>query len=136
METPIDKTYDFSHITKSSLNTAVLKFIGEISQKPPLYSALKKNGERLYKKARRGEKINIKSRKVIVDEFLLTEIKIPKISFKITCGKGTYIRSIAYDLGAMLNSGSYLSKLCRTNIGKYQISDSFTISDFKKNLNQ
>ena len=135
LETEIDKTFDYSSITKKEIFNTTKLFFGEILQKPPIFSAIKVNGERLYKKARRGEEIEIKSRKVIIHNFKVTEIKIPKIKFTIECSKGTYIRSIAHDFGVKLNNGAFLSDLIRTKIGDFDINDAKKIDDFKKELN-
>ena len=135
LETDINKTYDTSKITNEEIQKTSLQFIGEIDQKPPVFSALKIKGERLYKKARRGEDVVIQSRKTTVFLFDIEECELPKFKFKIKCSKGTYIRSIAHDFGERLKNGGYLSKLCRTNIGKYNISDSITINDFTNQLN-
>ena len=135
LETEIDTRYETSHITKELIQDKILHFIGEIDQKPPIFSALKKDGERLYKKARRGESIEIEARKIRVHSFSITAIAMPKISFEIICGKGTYIRSIAHDFGAALNSGGHLSKLCRTAIGDYKLQDALDIISFEKQIN-
>jgi tRNA pseudouridine55 synthase len=136
LETEVDINYETSHLTLGLIEQATKEFIGEINQKPPIYSALKKNGERLYKKARRGEKIEIESRKVNVSKFEITSIKNLNVNFEIKCSKGTYIRSIANDFGAKLNSGGHLTKLCRTAIGDYQLSEAFEIEKFEKLLNK
>ena len=99
-------------------------------------TALKKGGERLYEKARRGETIEIESRKVTVREFTITSIENLEVNFEIKCSKGTYIRSIAHDFGSALNSGGHLSKLCRTSIGEYQLSEAIDVDTFKKLLNK
>ena len=135
LETEVDTRYETAHITKKLIQDAILHFTGDINQKPPIFSALKRGGERLYKKARRGENIKIKARTVSVHSFRITTIEIPKISFEIMCGKGTYIRSIAHDFGAALDSGAHLSKLCRTAIGEYKLRDSLDIVSFEKQLN-
>ncbi len=122
-------------LNKQEWEKILKQFEGEIEQIPPMYSALKKNGERLYLKARRCEKIKIDARKVTITRFQITKIEMPKLYFKITCGKGTYIRSIAHDFGVALNSGGYLSKLCRTSIGKHLLEDAVDISLFEKTLN-
>ena len=96
---------------------------------------LKREGERLYEKARRGEKVEIQSRKVTINQFNITSVKNLNVSFEIKCSKGTYIRSIANDFGTALNSGGYLSKLCRTAIGKYQLTEGINIESFEKFLN-
>jgi len=135
LETKVDTRYKTSHITSELIQDTALHFTGEIDQKPPIFSALKRGGERLYEKARRGENIEIEVRKVSVHSFKITEIKMPKISFEITCSKGTYIRSIAYDFGGALNSGAHLSKLCRTTIGNYKLQDALDIISFEEQLN-
>ena len=136
LETEVDINYETSHLTLGLIEQATKEFIGEINQKPPIYSALKKNGERLYEKARRGEKIEIESRKVNISKFEITSIKNLNVNFEIKCSKGTYIRSIANDFGAKLNSGGHLTKLCRTAIGDYQLSEAFEIEKFEKLLNK
>ena len=135
LETEIDTKFETNHITETLVKETTEQFIGEIEQKPPIFSALKRGGERLYEKARRGESFEIKARKVNVHSFDIKAIEMPKVSFEIKCSKGTYIRSIAYDFGTALNSGAYLSKLCRTAIGDYQLADALDISDFEKQLN-
>jgi tRNA pseudouridine55 synthase len=97
------------------------QFIGEIEQRPPVFSALSKDGERLYKKARRGELVDIPRRLVQVYEFEITRVALPEVDFRIVCGKGTYIRSIANDFGEALQSGGYLSQLRRTKIGDFSV---------------
>jgi len=136
LETEVDVTFETRHITEQLIKETTAQFIGEIDQKPPIFSALKRGGERLYEKARRGEKIKIESRRVSVHSFDITTIEMPKVSFEITCGKGTYIRSIANDFGAALNSGAHLSKLCRTAIGNYNLSEGINIETFERLLNK
>jgi len=135
LETEVNTQYETSHITKKLIQDTALHFTGEIDQKPPIFSALKRRGERLYKKARRGESVEIEARKVSVHSFKITAIEMPKISFEIMCSKGTYIRSIAHDFGAALDSGAHLSKLCRTAIGNYKLQEAFDIISFEKQLN-
>lgn len=135
LETEIDTKFETNHITENLIKEATAQFIGEIEQKPPIFSALKRGGERLYEKARRGESFEIQARKVSVHSFDIKTIEMPKVSFEIKCSKGTYIRSIAYDFGTALNSGAHLSKLCRTAIGDYQLVDALDVSDFEKQLN-
>ena len=136
LETEVDKNYETAHITEELIKESTTHFTGEIDQKPPIFSALKKGGERLYEKARRGETIVIESRKVTVREFTITLIENLEVNFEIKCSKGTYIRSIAHDFGSALNSGGHLSKLCRTSIGEYQISEAIDVQTFKKLLNK
>ena len=135
LETEIDTIFETKHITDELIKETTAQFTGEINQKPPIFSALKRGGERLYKKARRGEGYEIETRKVSVHSFDITTIEIPIISFEIKCSKGTYIRSIAYDFGIALNSGAHLSKLCRTAIGDYQLANALDIANFEKQLN-
>ena len=129
LETEFDAYFPTQHINNEMLIAASKSFIGKIDQIPPIYSALKVKGERLYEKARRGEKIKISSRKVEISSFILTDISLPKIQFKIICSKGTYIRSIAYDFGKKVGSGAYLSSLTRTTIGEHMLSNSIEIND-------
>ena len=136
LETEVDNDYKTSHITKELIHQTTKQFIGEIDQKPPIFSALKRGGERLYEKARRGEEIMIESRKIFVREFNIISIENLTVAFEIKCSKGTYIRSIANDFGAALNSGGYLSSLCRTAIGDYQLSKGIDIESFEKLLNK
>ena len=135
LETEINAEFETNHISETLIKETTAQFIGEIDQKPPIFSALKRGGERLYEKARRGESFEIEARKVSVHSFYIKIIEMPKVSFEIKCSKGTYIRSIAYDFGTALNSGAYLSKLCRTAIGNYQLADALDVSDFEKQLN-
>tara|TARA_B100001758_G_C18382106_1_gene597819 strand:- start:749 stop:1453 length:705 start_codon:yes stop_codon:yes gene_type:complete len=136
LESKIDGNYETKHITEQLIKDTLLKFIGNIKQRPPVFSALKKDGERLYLKARRGEEVEIKSREVIVHSFNITSVEMPKLYFEITCGKGTYIRSIAHDFGMALKSGGHLSKLCRTKIGRYHLKNAINIDFFEKKLNK
>ena len=134
LETEVNTNYQTSHITENLILSASSSFIGEINQKPPIFSALRKNGERMYEKARRGEKVIMKSRKVKIHEFNIISINNLTVNFEITCSKGTYIRSIANDFGVKLNTGGYLSSLKRISIGNYNLSESTTIEDFEKQL--
>jgi len=135
LETEINIKFETNHISENHIKETTAQFIGEIDQKPPIFSALKRDGERLYEKARRGESFEIEARKVSVHYFDIQSIEMPKVSFKIKCSKGTYIRSIAHDFGLALNSGAHLSKLCRTSIGDYQLANALDVSDFEKKLN-
>jgi len=135
LETEIDQTFPTAHLTKKILKETTSKFLGEIDQKPPIFSAIKKDGKRLYELARKGEVTEIKSRKVTVTEFELTNISLPEVNFKVVCTKGTYIRSLAYDFGIALNSGAHLSALRRTKIGDFSVEDALSIDQFIENLN-
>jgi tRNA pseudouridine55 synthase len=134
METEVDKTFETSHITTELIQNTLPQFRGEIMQRPPIFSALKKEGKRLYEYARKGESVDIPKRQVNIDSFEITQDNFPKLNFKVQCSKGTYIRSLAYDFGEALNSGAYLSELRRTQIGDYKIREALSIEDFEKIL--
>ena len=134
METEIDQTFDFSTITKNQIQEATAQFLGEIDQVPPIFSAIKKDGVRLYELARKGETTEIKSRKITVFEFEITQIQLPNISFRIKCSKGTYIRAIARDFGKALSNGAYLSELRRTKIGDFTVTEAQNITEFISSL--
>ena len=125
---------DPSCLSKQELKDATKQFLGHIQQKPPIFSAIKHKGKRLYEHARAGEQVNIQSREVIIHEFDITNINLPDLKFRIRCGKGTYIRSIANDFGEVLGVGGYLKSLCRTAIGNHTIADSMSIDTFERNL--
>ena len=129
LETPINNNFKTEHLSEDLILAKSRKFVGIIEQKPPIFSALKKNGERLYVKARKGEKVNIKKRKVFIKSFEITDIDGVNVHFKIECSKGTYIRSIAHDLGAELNCGGYLSELKRIAIGDYNLTKSLSVEN-------
>ena len=129
-ETAINNTYPTSHITEKLIKSNINNFIGIISQKPPIYSAIKKDGKRLYMYARAGEKVEINSRKIEIFDFNIVKINMPNIDFEISCSKGTYIRSIANDFGENLNSGAYLSNLKRTEIGDFKITNASKVDEF------
>jgi len=126
LETAIDKSYSVNHIDENIINVVKKKFEGEIDQYPPIFSAIKKDGKRLYDLARKGEKIKIESRKVTIYSFDFTHIDTPQLHFHIICSKGTYIRSLAHDFGKALQSGGYLSQLRRIAIGSYRVENALT----------
>ena len=121
LETEVAATFPISHITSALIHNTTKQFIGEIDQIPPIFSALKKEGKRLYELARAGETTEINSRKINIAEFEITKIDLPKVNFRVVCSKGTYIRSLAYDFGKALNSGAHLSELRRTKIGDFSV---------------
>ena len=133
LETEIDQVFSTTHITDQLLVGTTQKFTGEIDQKPPIFSAIKKEGKRLYEIARKGQTTEIASRKVTVLEFEITHIALPKVDFKVVCSKGTYIRSLAHDYGQALNSGAHLSALRRTKIGNFSVANAKTIEEFVEN---
>ncbi len=134
LETEIDHTFDISHIDESLIQETVRQFLGEIDQKPPVFSAIKKDGIRLYEHARVGEYIEIESRKTTIHEFEITRIALPEIDFRVVCSKGTYIRSLAYDFGKAMNSGSHLIELKRTRIGDYTVNDAIDVTLFEDSI--
>nr|WP_298990041.1 tRNA pseudouridine(55) synthase TruB [uncultured Polaribacter sp.] len=135
LETEVDKIYPTDHISETLVKETTQQFIGTIQQKPPIFSAIKKDGKRLYEIARKGETTEIKSREVTISEFEITNINFPKVDFRVVCSKGTYIRSLAYDFGLALNSGAHLSALRRTKIGNFSVDNSLTIDGFIESLN-
>lgn len=135
METEINETFDLSGLQNEQIYEAVKKLTGIIEQTPPIYSAVKVDGKRAYKSAREGEEIVIKSKQVEVKEFEITNINLPEVEFRIVCSKGTYIRSLANDLGRLLGNGAYLSSLCRTRIGTYELKDSLDYEGFREWVN-
>ncbi len=121
---------DFSHVDQIQLDETKNHFVGLIDQKPPIFSAIKIKGQTAYKIARRGEDIEMQSRQVEVSKFEFTDVSLPLVSFDVTVSKGTYIRSLANDFGALLNCGAYLAGLTRTSIADYQLNDALEIDDF------
>ena len=134
LETEIDKTFAIDHITDELLHQTTQQFIGKIQQKPPIFSAIKKDGKRLYELARKGETTEIKSREVTISEFEITAINFPEIEFRVVCSKGTYIRSLANDFGEALQSGAHLSALRRTKIGNFSVQKAVSIDEFINSL--
>lgn len=134
LETEIDETFDTSHIDESLIHETVKQFLGEIDQKPPIFSAIKKDGVRLYEHARAGETIEIASRKTTIHEFEITRIALPEVDFRVVCSKGTYIRSLAYDFGKAMDSGSHLTALRRTKIGDYDVNEALDVTLFEESL--
>jgi len=134
LETEVNETFPTEHITEDTLTEATKNFLGEIDQKPPIFSAIKKDGKRLYELARKGETTEIPTREVTIDEFEITNINLPKVEFRVVCSKGTYIRSLAFDFGKALHSGAHLSALRRTKIGDYTVENAVSIETFIENL--
>lgn len=130
LETEVDQMFDISHITPEMINAAAQSFLGQTKQRPPIFSALKKDGKRLYEYARQGETIDIPTRDIQISTFDILKIDLPHVHFKIVCSKGTYIRSLAHDFGLALQSGAHLSELRRTAIGSYRVDQSTTIDAF------
>jgi tRNA pseudouridine55 synthase len=135
LETEIDHRFTTDHITNNIIYETINEFRGEIDQFPPVFSALKKEGKRLYEFARAGENVEIKSRKVTIHNFEVLNIKNKAVDFCVTCSKGTYIRSLAHDFGKALKSGAHLTALRRTKIGSYSVENAASIEDFILTLN-
>ena len=136
LETEVNQTFDISGISSELIRKTTRQFIGNIQQQPPVFSALKKDGKRLYEFARAGEAVDIPARSIHILEFEITNIDLPNVHFKIACGKGTYIRALAYDFGKALNNGGYLSALRRTKIGAYDVKDAISIENFEKTIKE
>ncbi len=133
-EMEVDERFPTDHITPEILEAARQKFIGEIDQLPPIFSAIKVDGKPLYKRARKGEKVKVEPRKITINDFEITRIQLPEIDFKVSCSKGTYIRSLAYDFGKACGSGGYLTSLRRTKIGEYSIKNAWTLDDLLQHV--
>lgn len=131
LETEVDQTFPSAHITEELIHETTKQFLGDIQQKPPVFSAIKKDGKRLYEHARKGEEIEIAFRDVRIEIFEITRIALPEIDFRVVCSKGTYIRSLANDFGLALGSGAYLSALRRTKIGNYSVDDAISADAFE-----
>ena len=130
LETEINQTFPTEHITEALIHETTKQFIGTIEQFPPIFSAIKKDGKRLYEFARAGEDVEIKSRSVSISVFEITKIEGNIIDFRVVCSKGTYIRSLAYDFGKALNSGAHLSVLRRIKIGEFHVDNAMSPEDF------
>ena len=135
LETEVDATFPTAHITADLIAQARQQFIGEIQQVPPVFSALKKDGKRLYEHARAGEEVEIAARKIEILEFELTRVELPEVDFRVVCSKGTYIRSLAFDFGKALQSGGHLTALRRTKIGDFSVENGVLPTDFEKTYN-
>ena len=134
LETEIDQIFDISEITSEEIKEATKQFMGEIQQQPPVFSALKKEGKRLYEYARNGEDVDIPFRTVTISEFEITNIELPRVDFRVVCSKGTYIRSLANDFGKALENGAHLSALRRTKIGDFRVENAVSIKEFEDSL--
>ena len=134
LETKPNVYYPTEHINKNLIIETAKKFVGKIDQKPPIFSAVKKDGVRLYKLARKGVKVEVEKREIIIHDFLISSINFPEVVFSLTCSKGTYIRSLAHDFGKELGSGAHLSELRRTSIGDYSVDNSLKLMEFIRNI--
>lgn len=129
-ETDIIATFSLEDINQQVIEEQIPQFVGEIQQIPPPYSAIKQQGKTLYKLARTGKTVVPKPRTVRIHSFEIEKINLPEIEFKVSCSKGTYIRSLVHDFGKSLNNGAYLSALVRHSIGQFQLSEAYELNDF------
>ncbi|MFL1894699.1 tRNA pseudouridine(55) synthase TruB [Aquimarina sp. 2-A2] len=136
LETTVNQVFPLDHLTEDRIKSTTAQFTGVINQYPPVFSALKKDGKRLYEYARQGEEVAIASRAVQIDVFEITDIDLPNIKFRVQCSKGTYIRSLAHDFGKALNSGAHLSELRRTKIGNFSADDAISPENFEKQFSE
>ena len=132
LETEIDQLFPTNHITKEQIEEATKTFLGKIEQQPPIFSALKKDGKRLYEYAREGTHVELPTRTIEIFNFDIISIVMPQIQFRVVCSKGTYIRSLAHDFGKALSSGGYLSALRRTKIGDYNVDNALEPKKFNE----
>ena len=135
LETEEDSTADCSFVTLELLQQAIQKFIGEIDQVPPIFSAVKVKGKRAFNYARKGEEVELKAKRITIKSIEIEDFSLPTVKLRVVCGKGTYIRSLARDIGEELNCGAYLTGLIRTRVGNYQLEDAFGVDFFLENLN-
>jgi tRNA pseudouridine55 synthase len=136
LETEFDQTFPINHINSAAIDAAVQQFIGEIDQIPPVFSAIKVKGKRAYESAREGKSVELKSRKVTITEFEVNHSRFPEVDFRIVCSKGTYIRSIARDLGVALQSGGTLISLRRTKIGSFSVDQALEIEKITEKIKE
>lgn len=136
LETEIDERFETIHIDEKLIYDTAQSFIGEIEQAPPVFSAKKYEGKRYYELARAGESFEVRKSKVVLKEFEITAIRMPEVDFRIVCGKGFYVRSLAYDFGKALNSGAYLSALRRIRIGEYRVQDAWQVDAFVQHIKE
>ncbi len=136
LETEINARYDLDGITDEAIRAAAASFVGEIEQLPPAHSAIKQQGERVYEKARRGETVTLAPRPVTITEFEILGIQLPEVSFRVRCSKGTYIRSLAHDLGEKLGCGGHLSALRRTGSGSFRAADAWQVDELVREIKQ
>ena len=128
-ETKVNETFETAHITPSVIEAAKSQFQGGIEQLPPIFSAIKQGGTPLYEMARKGQEVKVEPRKVHIHQFDITDFTNNELSFYVKCSKGTYIRSLAYDFGKACGSGAYLTSLCRTEIGEFQLKNAWNLEE-------
>ncbi|MDR2131369.1 MAG: tRNA pseudouridine(55) synthase TruB [Odoribacteraceae bacterium] len=136
LESAFDGEYDYSHINRELLEAVAGRFVGEIEQYPPIFSAVRINGTRAYEMARAGNEVKMTSRRVQIHAVEITEVQVPEVTFRVTCGKGTYIRSLAHDIGRACGSGAYLSALRRTSVGTFRVEHAFCMEELVRLLDE
>lgn len=134
LELPVDEHYPVEHITAELVNEVIPRFLGEIWQVPPVYSAVKVDGKRAYDYAREGKEVELKSKLLVIDEIEVLDFSLPVLKIRVVCSKGTYIRALARDIGIALNSGAHLIALERTRIGDIRLSDCMEIQDLTEHI--
>lgn len=130
LETPVSEAMDISHLSEADIRQAAASFEGEQMQMPPMHSAIRVDGKRAYELARKGREVELKARPIVISRFEVLGIEGPKVRFRVVCSKGTYIRSLARDLGEKLGVGAYLSVLVRTRIGDFRLEDALDLHSF------
>jgi tRNA pseudouridine55 synthase len=136
METEVNEKFPIDHITEQLVLDTAKTFLGDQDQFPPIFSALKKEGKRLYEMARAGQEVEVEARKINIEKFEITRVELPEIDFRVVVSKGTYIRSLAFDFGKRIDSGGYLSALRRTKIGDFNVDDAISPEEFEKRFNE
>lgn len=129
LETPVDAEHPYAHLSEAEIRAAATTFVGKLEQVPPVFSAVKVAGKRAYELARQGQEATIKAKTIEIKTFELTRIALPDVDFRVVCSKGTYIRSLARDLGAALGCGAHLTRLVRTRIGEHHLADAWTVAE-------
>lgn len=136
LETEIDQTFPYDHISEASVREILPRFTGHIMQVPPVYSAVKIDGKRAYKYARKGADVELKAKPLVIEELELLSYDMPELKLRIVCSKGTYIRALTRDIGKALNSGAHLTALCRTRVGDISLNDCLSIDEAVKKISE
>jgi len=136
LETEIDQRYDLTGITEDLIKKTAHQMVGEQDQMPPIFSAKRVDGNRAYDLARAGKEVELKTKRIAITNFEITQINLPEVHFKITCSKGTYIRSIAFDFGRLLNNGGHLSALRREAIGQFSLEKALTVDEWVETIDK
>jgi tRNA pseudouridine55 synthase len=129
-ETEVQAEFDLTGVSEEVIRSCAKQFVGDITQVPPAHSAVQVKGKKSYVLARKGTPVELEPRRVRIDEFVITDVALPEVHFRVRCSKGTYIRSLANDFGKALNNGAWLSALCRTRIGDYSLNEAYGLDEF------